>query len=86
MNDNFQEKRQSKRFLNDAKVTVTANGKNLQGQCINESQTGVLITLSSAIDVDSQVLIQQEDQSTQHPGQVVRLIEDEQTFLIAVKY
>lgn len=86
MDQAYNEKRQAKRFAANAQVNVTSDQGAYQGQCINESKTGVLIALKQAIKVDSQVTIQQADQTLTHSGQIVRLIEDGEEFLIAVKY
>ena len=86
MSTAYNEKRQAKRFTSNAQVNVSYNQGLQSGQCINESETGVLIALKDAITVDSHVEISQKDGGDNHKGQVVRLIEDDNEFLIAVKY
>lgn len=87
----YTEKRQAERLAFEAPVTLNVVGsqENIAGHCVNMSSTGILIGIEKPVDVDANLDINLQAETKDvffASGQVVRLIEDGERFLAAIRF
>lgn len=84
------EKREHIRLPFDAPLQLQIAGKAswIEGKCSNMSAGGILVETAAPIAIDTELQVQLKDQPEKYQayGHVIRLVEDENSFLIAVKY
>ena len=85
---NVQEKRAERRFPINSIVQMTlANNKKLTGRCCNISGSGMLVRADRGAAVGASITLQIQEGKIdyQADAEVVRVAEDDDSFLIALK-
>ncbi len=85
-----EENREFIRLPFDSVLDIQIAGKTswAEGTCSNMSAGGVLVTTSLPIAIDTRVTVQlkKEPHKFKAQGQVIRLVESDDGFLVAIKY
>ena len=85
----YSEKRSEIRLPINAKIDITLKEDNfkLQGVCCNMSASGILVRTKEKIKPGTELLLQMSEGKLDFSadGEVIRLVEDEKHFLVAIK-